>query len=151
MKALLDTNVLIDYFAKREPYYQDAFMLRVMHEFGDVELWSSIQSYSDIAYVLRNETNSAELQNAFVSSLSFMHVCSLDQDNLVAACGEKWPDFEDCLIEQCSRKIKAEFILTRDAEGFAKSDVTVLSPKEFFTLVSEKYGLSYDTLDLSEV
>lgn len=148
MKVLLDTNVLIDYFARREPFYLDAFKLRIMQEFGDVELWVSVQSFSDIAYILRNEEAGEKLQDAFLGSLGFLHVCSLDQDDLKAVCSRKWPDFEDCLIEQCSQKVRAEFILTRDVEGFARSSITVLSPSEFFSLLSEQYGLTYDTVSL---
>ena len=146
MRVLLDTNVLIDYFARREPYYQDAFKLRVMHEFGDVELWASIQSFADISYVLRNEAGAENLQAAFLASLSFLHVCSLDQGDLEAACKEKWLDFEDCLVDQCSRKVKADFILTRDSKGFTRSAATILNPLEFFTLLSEQYGLTYGHL-----
>jgi predicted nucleic acid-binding protein len=146
--VLLDTNVLIDYFAKREPYHHDALRLRIMQEFGDLELWAAVQSFSDIAYVLRKDADSDRLQDAFAASLDFLHVCSLDQNDLGTACREKWPDFEDCLIEQCSRKVKAEFLLTRDSEGFTKSGATVLSPAEFFSLVAERYGLTYDAIGL---
>jgi len=146
MKVLLDTNVLIDYFARREPFYQDAFKLRIMQEFGDVELWASIQSFSDISYVLRNQADAERLQDAFLASLSFLHVCSLDQDDLEAACKAKWPDFEDCLVNLCSQKVKAEFVLTRDSEGFTQSSATVLTPSEFFAMASEQYGLTYDTV-----
>jgi len=147
MRVMLDTNVLIDYFTKREPYYQDAFKLRVMQEFGDVELWASVQSFSDIAYVLRGDTDSNKLQQAFLSSLSFLHVCSLDQEDLKSACRAAWEDFEDCLIEQCTKKLKAEYILARDASGFARSSATVLRPHEFFDHISSRYGLYYDTID----
>ncbi len=146
MKVLLDTNVLIDYYAHREPYFQDAKRLRIMQEFGDAELWAFIQSFSDIAYILRNEAGSKELQTAFLASLSFLHVCSLDQNDLKLACQASWNDFEDCLVEQCSQKLKAEFILTRDKEGFSKSDATVLSPSEFFAMLAEEYGITYDSI-----
>jgi predicted nucleic acid-binding protein len=147
MRVLLDTNVLIDYYAKREPYYQDAFKLRIMQEFGDIELWASIQSFSDISYILRNEADNERLQQAFLASLNFLHVCSLDQNDLEKACRAPWKDFEDCLIERCGQKLKAQFILTRDVEGFDRSDTTVLSPTEFFSLISKEYGLTYDSIE----
>lgn len=147
MRVLLDTNVLIDYYAKREPYYQDAFKLRVMQEFGDVELWASIQSFSDISYILCSEANSQQLQHAFLASLSFLHVCSLDQNNLEKTCQASWEDFEDCLVARCAEKLKAEFILTRDQEGFVRSSTQVLTPSEFFASVLKKYGLDYDLIE----
>ena len=147
MRVLLDTNVLIDYFTQREPYAEDAFRLRIMQEFGDIELWASIQSFSDIAYILRGATNSAALQQAFLASLRFLHVCSLDQSDLAAACLDSWTDLEDCLIEQCAKKLKADFILTRDLSGFEKSRTTTLAPQQFFTMVAQQYGLTYEAID----
>lgn len=143
MRLLLDTNVLIDYFSGRKPYHDDAFRLRIMHEFGDVELWSSVQSFTDIAYILRGTASSEQLQDAFLESLNFLHVCSLDQDDLLCAATEKWADVEDCLIEQCARKVKANYLLSRDASGFSKSQTKVLTPAAFFDLMKSEYDVDY--------
>lgn len=148
MKVLLDTNVLVDYFDAREPFYKDVVKLRIMQEFGDIDLWTSIQSFADIFSILKKGSRSSNLQQAFSASLSFLHVCSLDQADLETACSEKWNDLEDCLIEQCARKTKAEFLLTRDSDGFSQSLSTVLSPAEFFDYVLEHYGLSYEAIDV---
>jgi predicted nucleic acid-binding protein len=146
MRLLLDTSVLIDYFAGREPYHADAFRLRMMHEFGDAELWTSVQSFADIAYILRGETDSDTLQDAFRESLSFLHVCSLDEDDLRWAAAEKWEDFEDCLIERCAEKTKAEAILSRDAQGFARARTAVLTPRAFFERLASQQGLTYELM-----
>lgn len=148
MRVMLDTNVLIDYFNKREPFYRDACKLRIMHEFGDIELWASVNSFSDIAYILRNQAGSAELQKAFLTSLDFLQVCSSDQHDLELACKEQWEDFEDCLIEQCAQKTRADYILTRDIKGFDRSTATVLSPTDFIELMSTEFGLTYDTVEI---
>ena len=147
MRVLLDTNVVIDYFARREPFYQDVFKLRIMEEFGDVELWVSIQSFADIANILRGHSDSAMLQDSFLASLDFLRVCSLDQGDLRNAIAEKWPDFEDCLIEQCAKKTKADFIVSRDSTGFSSSSVTAISPSDFFKLLSEEHGIVYDFVE----
>jgi predicted nucleic acid-binding protein len=146
VRLLLDTNVLIDYYAGREPYHRDAYRLRVMHEFGDAELWASIQSFADIAYVLRGTVSSKRLQDAFYESLDFLRVCSLDQNDLLSATAKKWDDFEDCLIEQCAQKVKADYLLSRDTTGFAQAKTTVLTPDEFFTLMQTEQGLTYEFL-----
>ena len=38
MVVLFDTNVLIDYFGRREPFYEEANKLKVMSFFGDVDI-----------------------------------------------------------------------------------------------------------------
>ena len=41
MRLFLDTNVLIDLYQERHPYYEDVKKLQIMEEFGDAELWAS--------------------------------------------------------------------------------------------------------------
>jgi predicted nucleic acid-binding protein len=144
MRLLLDTNVLIDYFSERKPYHKDAFRLRIMHEFGDAELWASIQSFADIAYVLRDEASSEAIQHAFLESLEFIHVCSLDHDDLLEALRDEWEDFEDRLIEQCARKVKADRIITRDKNGFQNSKAAVCAPSEFFLELEQSQNITFD-------
>jgi predicted nucleic acid-binding protein len=75
-----------------------------------------------------------------------LHVCSLDGNDLRRTVTEKWDDFEDCLIEQCAQKVKADYLLSRDTAGFARAKTTVLTPDEFFALVQTEHGLTYDLI-----
>ena len=48
MRVFLDTNVLVDFYARREPFFQYAKLLWIASYFEDVELWASSQSFVDI-------------------------------------------------------------------------------------------------------
>lgn len=147
MRLLLDTNVLIDYFGRREPYFRDCTRLLIAAWFGDVELWASAKSFTDIFYLLARTCGRAELQRSFLRSLSVLKVCSVDGRDIEAAAGESWPDFEDCLISQAAEKIGADFILTRDARGFERSRVRALSPGAFFEWLRNERHLEYMDID----
>lgn len=128
MKLLLDTCVLIDYFGRREPFFEACNALRVAEWFGEFELWASAKSFTDVFYVLSRRVPSKDIQRAFCASASFLHVVSIDGNDIVRAAQEGWEDFEDCLIAQAARKIGADWIVTRDADGFARSRVPVMAP-----------------------
>ena len=49
---------------------------------------------------------------------------SLDEKN--------YDDFEDCLQDRCAESIEAEYIITRNVVDFAGSEVTAISPEDFF-------------------
>jgi len=38
---------------------------------------------------------------------------------------------EDALQLECAREFNADFIVSRDSEGFASSEIEVITPKEF--------------------
>lgn len=147
MKVFLDTNVVIDYFGRRAPYFSALEHLSAMQEFGDAELWVSAESFSDAFYLLRKSVAPDLLQSAFVKSLEFLNVCSVGEAEVAEAAQRSWTDFEDCLIDVCAEKVKADFILTRDRDGFKRSRIASYAPDEFFNMLEHEHGVVYETLD----
>lgn len=147
MKLFLDTNVLIDLYQERHPFYEDVKRLQVMEEFGDAELWASAKSFTDIYYIMRKDCAGADILRGFDASFEFLHICSIEGEDVKNAVRLEWLDFEDCLIEMAARKVKADFLLTRDAEGFAQSKIPVKKPGAFLDWVEREHGLVYDDID----
>jgi len=143
VRLLIDTNILIDYFGERRKFYMDAVKLRIAASFGDIELWGTANSFTDTFYILRKDHDSKTIQDLFLANRDVLSICSVTSADIYDCAEEKWPDFEDCLIHTCAQKIKADYILTRDADGFARASIPCLSPSEFFTVFEEKTGISY--------
>ncbi len=148
MRVLIDTNVLLDYFGRRMPFFSAWEKLRAMEAFGDAELWAAPQSFADVFYILNKKVNAADLQDAFVESLDFINVCNVGKAEVAEACTRSWDDYEDCLIALSAENIDAAYLLTRDRNGFQHSKVPALSPNEFFAMLESDHGLVYDTQNL---
>lgn len=147
MRAFLDTNVLIDLLTERPPEGVEAVKLLAMQELGDVELWASAKSFTDMFYVMREENPSEVVQQAFIDSLEYLQVCELGCEDIRAAAERKWTDFEDCLIDVCAEKIRADVLLTRDKDGFKQSRLKTASPKQMFLWLEEEMRLTYEVID----
>ncbi len=148
MRVLIDTNILIDYFGQREPYFPAWEKLHAMQIFGDLEIWVAPQSYADAFYILNGQVESAALQAAFVASLDYMHVVNVGHKEVCEASMRSWASYEDCLIALCAENIAADHLLTRDAKGFESSSVPPCTPEQFLHMVETEYGITYDTVDL---
>ena len=61
MKVFLDTNVVIDFLAKRELFFEDAERIFSLAEDPAYELCISALSFTNIAYILRKHTSSTQL------------------------------------------------------------------------------------------
>ena len=144
MRLLLDTCVLMDYFLGREPFVRDVRRLFVMRSFRDAELWTSAKSYTDLFYVGERAHGPAKMQEMIERALPALRICSIDQADIRAALGERWDDFEDCIVWQAARKARADYLITRNAADFARSDVPVLSPAAFFYQMEKDRGLVYE-------
>lgn len=53
---------------------------------------------------------------------------------------EDFPDFEDCLQVQCAKKIKADYIITRNVSDYVCSNVQAVTPKEFAEKMEQGRG-----------
>lgn len=148
MRVIIDTNILIDYFAKRDYFYQDAVKLKAVSFFGDIDVWATSNSFTDVFYILHKEHESQVIQDCFLASKEFLNICSVTSDDIFSTATEKWADFEDCLLYRCAKKLKADYLLTRDKEGFLRADIPCLSPSEFFVAFEAETGISYDDITM---
>lgn len=149
MKLLLDTNVLADFYLQREQFNAQINSIAAAAIHRDVELWVSAKSYTDIFYIGKKYFASEVLQNAFLESFRFIHVCSLDVEDLTNAARKCWSDFEDCLIYTCALKTNANFIVTRDVHGFSQSTVKTATPAEIVNMFAER-GYVYEFISPME-
>lgn len=143
MRLLLDTDILINYFSRREPFFADSQKLFIAQFFGDVELWASAKSFTDVFYVLKGPIGAARLQTMLFQSLERLRICSIGCEDVRMAARAQWPDFEDCLIDVAAQKVKADRIVTRDAQGFASPSVPAMTSGEVLAELEGK-GFRYD-------
>ena len=148
MNLLLDTNVVIDYVGKREPFYEHAKQLLIAGFFKDVKLWVSAQSMKDAYCILSDKASQLQVQRALRSFLKEVSVVSLSAEDAARGLELEWDDYEDCLISLCAMNAKARYIVTRDARGFHRSSVPTMSPAACVEYLRDELGLEYDTVEL---
>lgn len=146
MNLLLDTNVIIDYLGRRQPFFSGIERVMAAGFFGDVKLWASTLSLKDAFYVLERFVGSAQLQRSFVKLNDVVSLVSVGEEDVLRAARLEWPDFEDCLIALCAEKAKADYLLTRDLGGFARSSVPAIHPDAWLEIMKEQ-GLDYERID----
>ena len=132
MRALIDTNVLIDYISHREPYYSTAFKIVDACDKSVFDGCIAAHSIPDIYYILRKSHTSAERREALRLMCKIFEVESLDKRKLVSALAdESFTDFEDCLQSLSASEFRADYIVTRNPKDFARSAIPAITPDEF--------------------
>lgn len=150
MKLLLDTNILLDAYQAREPFFHDWERLLLARHFGDVELWVSAKSFTDLFYVCTRQLSSHVVQQHIAKSLDLYYFCSVDGSDIRAAVEMDWDDFEDALIARSAEKIKADYIITRDAKGFEKSRIPTLTAGQLMDVLRDEFGFEYANFHTDE-
>ena len=128
MRVLVDTNVVLDFLLRREPWMaQSRELLRAQRE-GRIELFISANSVTDLFYVIRRQAVRQRAWAAIRASLKNLTVVPIGRAELLAAAQLEGPDFEDNLQVVCAVASQVEAIVTRDTAGFDFSPIPVMPP-----------------------
>ena len=145
MLILIDTNVLLDVIARREPYV--VFSEKVIDLCRQEIINGAIAGHSvlNAMYVLRKNFTLTERKEIFLSLCEFLYVESVDFGKIIQALkDDDFSDFEDCLQMQCALSLRADYIVTRNVKDFAASEIPAVTPEEFLKILEEQECLPTD-------
>lgn len=134
MKLFIDTNMILDVLADREPFAEDAAALLSTIEAGEAEGFIAAHSATTVFYLLNKELGLRRAKKALMDLLKLVEVVAVDHDRLLQALAMNWEDFEDAVQAACAAKIDADFLVTRNQDDFSRSDVPARSPAEYMAL-----------------
>ena len=131
-KIFLDTDVVLDHLADRQPFSEYAHRLFALAEQDKIILCVSALSFSNLYYILRKLKNGDEALSLLRKLKGLVKVTLVGEAEVKSALGQNFKDFEDAL--QCfSAKTESHtnVIITRNKFDFPKNLIRVESPEEF--------------------
>jgi predicted nucleic acid-binding protein len=137
MKRLLaDTNVILDLLANRKPWWHDAARLFAEAERQNLKLLVSAISFNNIHYILRKQIPSQHVRNILQKLLLIVEVLPLDQRTISLSLNDfLFRDFEEALQYYTAIEHDIDVIITRNIQDFKSSNIPVMSPHEFLTMI----------------
>jgi len=134
LKLLIDTNVILDVLADREPFADESAAILSLIELKAVSGFVAAHTVTTIFYLLQKELGLKRARRASMDLLKIVEVVPVDHDRLLQALAMNWKDFKDAVQAACAAKIHADYLITRNREDFARAEVAVRSPAEFLAL-----------------
>ena len=131
IRFLCDTNVVLDFLLRREPWIVEARQLWMAHRKGRIEACISATTLTDIFYVSRKQLGLDHAWRAIHACLDSLSVIPVDLAELRAAAAMAGDDFEDNVQMACANAFDVDCIVTRDVGGFAESQIPVVTPAMF--------------------
>ena len=151
MKLLLDTNIVVDFFHEREPFYRKARLLMTAGRVGGVDLWITSSQVTDLIYLL-SEGGRRTLLPRVLEQLrglrTFVNVYAVGDREIDRMLAASWRDPEDSLIFESALRMRADAIVTRNQKDFESSMVKVVDCEELFVWMRRDFGLDYDEVAL---
>lgn len=134
-KILVDTNIVIDLLAKREPFYEEAAELFSLADNKEISLMISSLSIANTNYILSQYKLAKDSREILRKFKVLVDVLNLD-DKVVslALSDEEFTDFEDGLQYYFALENGVDILLTRNKKDFKNSKIPILTAKEYLSL-----------------
>ena len=134
MKILLDTNIIVDNLARRDEYGESLQILNLC-ENGFVGGVVTTATVMDVMYIMRKHLRLHEVRDSIQMLLQIVDVVPVLKSDISAALLGGFSDFEDAVQASCAMRVKADYIVTRNAKDFEKSPVPAVPPDDLLNML----------------
>ncbi|MCB0822936.1 MAG: PIN domain-containing protein [Bacteroidales bacterium] len=134
IKVLLDTNIILDLLAKREPFYNGAARIFTLADKSKLMLFTTSLSIANTYYILSNLKSASDAREILRNFRVLVSIIGVDEKITDLSLNDhSFRDFEDAIQYYSALENNIGFIITRDSKGFKKSQIPVMTADEFLT------------------
>ncbi|MFM2359403.1 MAG: hypothetical protein RLY16_1396 [Bacteroidota bacterium] len=127
----VDTNIIIDLIADRQPFSKHAIKIFKQAASKKICLFTSSHSIATSHYLLKRFLGEKELREVLLNLFEFITVIAVDVNVLTKGLRSHHKDFEDAVQIICALSIEdLDCIVTRNGKDFKKSGILILAPEE---------------------
>jgi len=135
-KILIDTNIVIDLLAQREPFYKSAAQLFSLADKQKLELSISSLTFANTNYVLSRLKSTQEAREILRRFRVLIKVLQLNDKLIDLALNDNnFKDFEDGLQYYTAIENDQDIIITRDLKDFKESKIPVMTADEYLVSI----------------
>ncbi len=139
MKLLLDTNIYLELFLKRENYLLIKKLFFLFYR-NNHETYITTQSLRDIEFILRRQLHDSKiaklLQHKAYEITS--KVISISNDTAINALFSNFADYEDALQSFAAEESNIDAIITLNKKDYLNSNIPTFTPQEIFNYISKQ-------------
>jgi predicted nucleic acid-binding protein len=136
MKALFDTNVILDVLLDRQPFADDAAILLSKVEQSEIIGVACATTITTIHYLAAKALGPQAAAHHLKALLSLFVIAPVNREVLENAISAKFSDFEDAVLHASACQAGAKYIVTRNIADFKNSKLPVFAPKEFLNAMA---------------
>lgn len=132
-RIFVDTNIVIDLLAKREPFYLAAQGLFTIGDRKEVELYISALTFANAYYSILRHHKEIDAKKYLSKFKILVSILSIDDKCIELALASDFRDFEDGLQYFVALENQADVIISRNKKDFKSSKIPVMTAEEFLT------------------
>lgn len=133
IKLFIDSDIILDLLAQREPHFEYAAKLFTLIDQQKVEAYTAPLIFANLHYIMRKLTSSASALKSLRKLKTLINVLAIDDRVIGQALNSEFNDFEDAIQYFTAVNNGIGILLTRNKADYKKSKITVSTAEEFLT------------------
>ena len=131
MRVFLDTNVVIDFYARREDFFLPASVIIDLAHKKRIDIVVSSLTFVNAFFILRKTYHKEDLYLKLSKLAAICTITKIDEEIINLCLQKEVADFEDAVQYESAKTSDIDVIITRNPKHFKDFDVNVQTPSEF--------------------
>ncbi|MBP6323733.1 MAG: PIN domain-containing protein [Chitinophagales bacterium] len=135
MKVFLDSDIVLDFLLKREPFFIEALQLFILKEKEDFKLYTSAIIISNVYYISSKQFPKPLIKQKIKELASIIQIVDSTRQSIYQSFESDFSDFEDAIQYHTALESKCTFFITRNTKDYKKAkNMRVLTAAQFCKL-----------------
>jgi predicted nucleic acid-binding protein len=130
-KIFVDTDIILDLFSKRAPFYMPSAMLFSLVDKGHIKLFVSSLSFANLNYVLSRQYNASQARKLLLKFKTLVTILAVNDKIIDLALSSDFKDFEDGIQYFTAIENNLKTFLTRNLKDFKVAQIPVMRAEQF--------------------
>lgn len=135
-KLFIDTDIILDILAKREPFYNSAAQLFILIDEEKIEAFTTPVVFSNLFYILSKFKTRKFAHSSLRKLRLLLKIIQVDEKVVDLALNSEFKDFEDAIQFYSAKLHELDFIITRNVKDFVSKDLPVMTAEDYI----ERFG-----------
>lgn len=130
-KVFVDSDIILDLLARREPYYIFAAKLFSLIDQQKIMGFTSPIVFANLHYLLKKNTSNLSALKSLRKLKTLINVLPVDERVIEQSLNSEFTDFEDAIQYFTAVNNGISLLLTRNKIDFKKSKIPIATAEEF--------------------
>lgn len=130
-KLFVDTDIILDLLAKREPHYKYAAAIFTLADQKEIKLFVSSLSFANLNYILSKQYSSNNARKKLMAFKTLTTVLAVNDKIVKLSLASDFKDFEDGLQYYTATENNINKLITRNLKDYKSAEIIVLTAEQF--------------------
>lgn len=130
-RIYVDTDIVMDLLAKREPYYPFAAELFSLADSGKVEICISPLTFYNISYIVFRNYNSSESRKNLLKFKTLVTFLPVNDKVIDLTLTSKFKDFEDGIQYYTALEHNVNTLITRNLKEYKSAEINIITAEQY--------------------